>query len=140
MCLFKKRQKQIDEQFANLTRSVSDLKDFIANRELVKLQQQSQKLSEVQALLKNISIKVKTAGYFEDDNGHKHLKVAYYIPTVILDIDEDYNMSRNEMFRAINLLNLVDANDWNLIQNELNKIEKDKKIYKKAIDNLNKKS
>jgi len=53
MCLFKKRQKQIDEQFANLTRSVSDLKDFIANRELVKLQQQSQKLSEVQALLKN---------------------------------------------------------------------------------------
>lgn len=139
MCLFKKRRKHIDEQFNNIARSVSDLKDFIANRELVKLQQQSQKLSEVQSLLKNISIKVKTAGYFEDDNGHKHLKVSYYIPTITMDVDEEYNIERNEMFRAINLLDLINAEDWNIIQNEINKINKDKKIFKNSIDKLNKK-
>jgi len=139
MCLFKKRKKELDEKLKNIENSVANLKDFIASHELVKLQEKSRKLSETEALLKNISIHVKNAGYFEDDNGHKHLKVVYYIPSIIMDVDEEYNIQRNEMFRSLNMLNLVSPEDWNIIQTQINKINNDKKAFRKALDKNNKK-
>lgn len=130
MCLFKKRKKYLDDKFCSVEKNISDLKDFITNHELIKLQEKSRKLSEIESLLKNVSIHVKNAGYYEDDSGHKHLKVSYYIPTIVMDIDDEYNIQRNEMFRAINLLNLVDARDWNTIQTQIDKINIDKKKNK----------
>lgn len=126
MC-FRKTKKEIE----SLRKDIADLKDFITNHELIKLQEKSRKLTETEALLRNVNIKVKTAGYFEDDFGRKHLKVSYYIPSIVMDVDEEYNIQRNEMFRAINLLNLVNAEDWNIIQNQINKINKDKKLLDK---------
>lgn len=137
MC-FRKRKRELNEKLLKIENSIQDLREFLANNQLQKLQQQSKKLLETEQLLKNVKIKVKNASYFEDDSGNKHLRVSYNMPTIIIDIDDNFNMSRNEMFRSVNLLDLVDANDWNIIQKEINKINKDKEKFLKTIDKENK--
>jgi len=135
MC-FKKRRKEIDAKFESIEKSISDLKDFVANHELIKLQENSRKLQEQSDLLKNINIKVRNASYFVDENGIPRLKISYFIPDIVIDIDEDYNLGVNQMFRAINKLDLVSTKDWNLIYNQLTKIDKDRE---KHLASLNKK-
>lgn len=119
--------KKIEQKLEELQNQVNDLRQEILGKNFDEMKKKIAKLDEINSLLRQITIKVKSAGYYIDDRGEKKLKVSYYIPNIILDIDEDYNIKRNEMFRALNLLNLVDDEGLNTIQKEINKINIDKK-------------
>ena len=62
--------------------------------------------------------------FFDEENGSWGAKVEYNIPPVIIYFDENKEIVQNDVFRAINLLNLLSIEDTLKLVNELEGVKK----------------
>ena len=105
-----------------MQKTINDLNSIIQNNELKQLRIESNDLKEKKELLKNISIKVKNVRSFTDiDNNCDVVQITYELPTVKIEFDNGEQLNHDEMFKSINLLDLISLEDKMKIQKELQK-------------------
>lgn len=111
-----------------MQKELSDLKETVVTQELVRLREESKRFKEVQEDLRNVRLKIKTVHERENEDGH-FFEVTYAPIKLVMTIDDDGKISRNEFFRSVNRLNLVSNEDFVLLEKEIAKIKnKAKKV------------
>lgn len=106
---FLKDIKEIKKTLNNLTRSTYS---------------KAQKYDDLSSRLEKIKIKVDKVGTVYDAQGNKQVKVNYSVGPLYVTIDEDGNLKADEMFVAINYLDLISFEDMAKIQKEIAKNSK----------------
>lgn len=111
-------------------------------KEIIKLQDQMQQLNdfvkgdaekkeielkELKKNISNISLKVKKISSNLLENGEEYIRIEYEAPSVTLMKDEKGEIMFNPTFYAINILDLIDKEDFKKISKALEKLQKTKK-------------
>ena len=96
-----------------LQESVDNLYTFVKTKEYDQLKKDSLDLREEQELLSHIAFNVKSVKVFDgQESGSKVVKIYYEQPVITIDIDsETKEPIKNDIFYAINRLNLTDLQD-----------------------------
>ena len=111
-----------------MQKELSDLKQTVVTQELVRLREESKRFNDVKEDLKNVHFRIKTAREIENEDGH-FFEVTYAPIKIVMNIDDDGKISRNEFFRSVNRLNLLSNEDFILLEKEIAKIKnKAKKV------------
>lgn len=117
MCFINKKLKK---QIGDLQQNVEELTKIIKSQELVKLREDSKRLNNTDELLSNLHFKLKSVQLFDDpDTFSQNVRVSLEIPTIIVQIDRDGNVVKNDQLRAINLLDLISLEDTMKIQKKI---------------------
>lgn len=120
--------KKIKKQINDLQQNINELTKIIKTQELVKLREDSKKLKETNDLLSNLHFKLKNVQLFDDpDTFSQYVRVSLEFPAILVRIDQNGNVIKNDQLRAINLLDLVSLEDTMKIQKT---IEEGKEKYK----------
>lgn len=118
---FKKTKKTIEQ----LSQEINDLKSFIKNKEFQKMREKSEEYDHVKETLGNIKIKLDKYSVVEGENfDGKILKIKYEIPPITIHFDDNKNPIKNDLFYAINFLELVSYEDMKKIIDIMEKIKK----------------
>lgn len=104
----------------NLKKDISEIKETLNSN----LSEKSKELDELKKYLSYIKLRVKTITPTIDSYGNDALKVVYEAPQIVLNFDEDGNIESNEVFRAINALELIDIKDQLNLALEIEKKQK----------------
>lgn len=110
MWISKKRFKKIEESIFRLEKSITD--DY---------KNQYQRLNEIVNELSYVKIKVEKTINTVDDYGNTALKIFYTLEPVTLTSDDSGEILKNDIFCAINDLNLIDIDDQIKLANEIKK-------------------
>ena len=106
-----------------LRKDVKEIKDTL--NQVTKTALTKANLYEKQLeLLSKIKIEVKKVSTVLNPNLTTGIKVEYYIPPIQINIDSEGNVENNEMFKAINLLDLISFEDMGKISSEIAKAKK----------------
>ena len=117
MCFINKKLKK---QIGDLQQNVEELTKIIKSQELVKLREESKRLNNTEELLSNLHLKLKNVQLFDDpDTFSQNVRVSLEIPAIIVKIDSDGNVVKNDQLRAINLLDLISLEDTMKIQKKI---------------------
>ena len=122
----KERIKKSEDTLQNVSNEVVDMKsqvnsirddlDHILNGVLNKAQLYDIMLSQ----LENVVVKVDRAHIvFNQESATYGVKISYSIPDVELVYDKDKGFDVNERFKAMNMLNLISAEDMQYISNQV---------------------
>lgn len=79
------------------------------------VEKKATKCDELEKYLLVTKLKIKNILEIVTDEGKPALKIVYECPQVILQFDDEGNPLENEMFKAINGLNLIDYSDFNVL-------------------------
>lgn len=118
------KSKELELKIKHLEDELNSLKRTVVTKELEVLRENKKRLDEIESNLKNIRITVKTASYVENQNGQKYVKIIYEVPTQYVAIKDDGRPVRNEMFRSINQLSLLNEESFAKIRKALDEAEK----------------
>lgn len=119
MFITKQKKKELDDKIAALTLEVKDLKDIVKTQELIKLRAENSRLKEIENLIGKVRFKLKNVAYIPEEN---FILVKYEVPSVTVPVSEDGKVLMNEMFYAINKLQLLSLNDLKKISAVVNEI------------------
>lgn len=119
MCFNKKLKKQI----ADLQTTVDQLNQTIVTQELQRLRVESNDLKGIREDLSHIHLNLKNARILADDLGYYYLEVSYEVPTLKVLFDADGKPVRNNFFKAINNLNLLNQKDLEKLTDQISKIQ-----------------
>ena len=112
------RGKRIEE-------TVTKILSILESEELKNLQKDSQKLHELEELLKNVKFKIKKITVTENQETNlPRVIITYELPTVILDIDEHGEPNKDDFFYSSNMLNMIDLDDMQAVNKTLQNIKK----------------
>lgn len=115
MCFIRKRLKHLESDLSELTR-------IVKNREYQELKRQSEDFSTVKNLLEQVKINVKEVKtVLDQDTMEDVVTVKYELPIVTVRFDENGDPLKNELFYALNALNLISYEDMEKIQKVLDK-------------------
>lgn len=119
--MFRKEDRKI---LLDLSKQIQD----IVPKELSRLRFIEQEYVKLNEYLSYLGLGVKDVKRIENDSdGKSYLRIIYKIPSVDIEITDTNELTRNERFRAINLLEVLSAEDYDMIQKEINKLKKYKK-------------
>ena len=90
-----------------LKKDVAEIKAVLSGN----LQKDSEELKEIKKNLSFVNLRVKNISDTIDLNGQPALKVTYEAPQVILTFDDNGNVMENNVFKAINVLDLLKIDD-----------------------------
>ena len=116
--------KKLKKQIEFLTFTVEELKKTIETQELAKLRNVAKQYEVLQDALKHIHIKIKDIKEVLCEDGFSRIEVKYEVPTLYLNLDGNGKVLRNEMFRAINQLDLLSSADTKRIAKVLEETER----------------
>ena len=119
----KKTKEAYDNKIALLTHELEDLRQIVKTQELLRLRAENERLKEKEQLINKIRFKLKTVAYLEED---QVILVKYEIPNVKVPVDEEGNVKKNDLFYAINKLQLLSMEDMKKISAVVDNIKKDK--------------
>lgn len=108
-------KKQILAQLKELT-------DLIKSDKFNQLQKDSEELAEIKELLSHVKFKVKNVKYI-NDNESKTVQIIYELPKIILNVDENGNVDKNDFFYSTNRLEMISLEDMETIQDLLLKLK-----------------
>lgn len=115
MCFIRKRLKHLESDLSELTR-------IVKNREYQELKRQSEEFNTVKNLLEQVKINVKEVKtVLDQDTMEDVVTVKYELPIVTVRFDENGDPLKNELFYALNTLNLISYEDMEKIQKALDK-------------------
>ena len=110
MCFIRKRIKKLED-------SISELTKIVKTREYNLLKEESKELHEIKDLLEQVKIEVKDVKLILDqDTMEEVLSVQYQLPSITLHFDENGDPYKNDLFYAINALNLISLEDMDKIR------------------------
>jgi len=112
MIFFKKNRQ--------MQKNVEEIKDFLMHD----CTKNKTELKEIKNNLSKIHVKVKNIVEVVDCNGEKALKIIYDFPQVLLSFDENGSPISNDLFKAINALDLIDMSDKLRLVEAINKNNK----------------
>lgn len=117
---------RLKKRLNKLQESVDNLYSFVKTKEYDQLKKDSLDLKEEQELLSHIAFNVKSVKVFDgQESGSKVVKIYYEQPVITIDIDsETKEPIKNEVFYAINRLNLTDLQDLEKIDKVFREIKK----------------
>ena len=118
----KKEQKQAQE-IANLRQEIKNLEQIIKTQELVRLRAENERLKEKEKLIDKVKFRLKDVAYLVEEDV---MLVKYEVPYVKVAFDADANPKKNDLFYAINKLQLITLDDMKKIQNVINDVKKRK--------------
>lgn len=98
----------------SLRKDVSEIKDNLKklNSFLVSdTEKKAKKYDKMKEYLSYYKIKIKHIVETEGPTGKPAIKIVYENPQIILEFDEEGNPIENEVFKAINGLDLVNTDD-----------------------------
>ena len=122
--MFTKRQKKkYDDEIALLKHELEDLRQVIKTQELIKLRAENARLKEKEQLINKVRFMLKDIGYLEEENA---ILVKYKIPDIKVYINEENKPEKNEMFYAINRLQLISLQDMKKISAIIDNIKNKK--------------
>ena len=81
------------------------------------------KYEETKEQLSKIRIEISNVKTCIENNGSLSLEVHYKVPVAKIRIDDEGFLDVDEMFRAINLLNLISFEDMNKVQKKLEELK-----------------
>lgn len=111
MC-FRKRKKQMDAMQAK----IDELTDIVKNQRFIQYEKDSKELAQTKELLSKITLPVKTVQIADNEGGHPVIIIRYEPVNFVLNFDDNGETERNEMFYAMNMLNLTPLKDMEKIQ------------------------
>lgn len=119
MCFIpRKKLNKIETDLAELTK-------IVKTQELTRLRKIKDDYNVQSELLKDIRFKVKTIKSVVNENtGLPELRIAYEVPVVCLEFDEEGKPIKNNFFYASNFLELISIEDMEKIQREIEKTQK----------------
>lgn len=123
MFFTKKKEEKYIQEIANLKHEMEELKQIIKTRELLALRAENERLREKEALISKVKIMLKDAFYLTEKNA---IVVKYFIPNIEIAIDDDNKIVKNDMFYAINKLQMLPIKDMQKLQSVIDNIPKDK--------------
>lgn len=110
MCFIRKRIKKLED-------SITELTKIVKTREYNLLKEESKELHEIKELLDQVKIEVKDAKLVLDqDSMEEILTIQYQLPNISLRFDENGDPYKNNVFYAINALNLISLEDMEKIR------------------------
>ena len=96
----------------DIQKDVKELSSFVKTKEYEQLKKDSQELHEIKALLSNIHFKIKDAQFDKDE---KKVLITYELPKIVLDVDENGEVNKNDFFYSVNVLELISLEDMQKI-------------------------
>ena len=122
MPFFTKKQKEAyDQKMAELKLELEDLKHIVKTQELMRLRAENARLKEKEELINKIRFKLKSVSYLEEED---KILCKYEIPPILVSIDSERNPIKNDMFFAINKLQIISFDDMKKIQNVIDNLKK----------------
>ena len=118
-----KSQKKLDEQITHLRHEVSELKEIIKSEELIRLRNENAYLKERNELINHIKFKLKSVSYVPEEN---IILVKYDFPNIKIGLDSENKVIKNNMFFAINKLQLLPIEDLKKISVVVKQVENNK--------------
>lgn len=115
--------KKLKEQVAALQDTVNQLNETIVTQELQRLRVESKDLKSIREDLSHIHISIKNARVLADDLGYYYLEVSYEVPTLKVLFDADGKPVRNNFFKAINDLGMINQKDQELLVKKIEEVQ-----------------
>ena len=98
-----------------IKKQLNDLKSTLTSN----IEAKAQKADEYDDYLSKIKLKVKNVNEFYEEDGSVSLRINYEAPQIMLRFTEEGEPVFNELFKAINMLNLVDLDDMKKISDAI---------------------
>lgn len=124
MFLSKKEKEKYQKEIASLKHEVADLRDIVKTQELIKLRSENARLKEIEQLVHQIGFKLKDVAYLDEEDV---VLVKYEMPYIKVGFNDKGEPIKNDMFYAINKLQLISMHDMKKIQAVLEEVKKTKK-------------
>lgn len=105
----------IEKELRDIRSEIRDIKSLIGGT----LESKAKKFDELEWYLSQIEINVKNIVPVPSEDGKVDLKIIYDISPVIVKFDDNGQPINNEVFKAINMLNLVDSESMDKIINAI---------------------
>ena len=121
MFISRKQKEAYDNQIAELKHEIKDLTQIIKTQELLKLREENARLKEKEQLISKVRFKLKNIGYLEEEGV---ILVKYEIPPVKVYVNEEKEIQKNELFYAINKLQLLSLDDLKKVSALVNEVTK----------------
>lgn len=107
-----------------LEQDLKELTNIVKNEEYKTFKRDSESLKKTRELLDLIKIKVKDVRIVLDQEKLENcVEIRYEIPKISIFFDENGDPIKNEMFYAINALNLISLEDMGRIKKEFDTIK-----------------
>lgn len=119
----KKTKAQYDNEIALLKHEIEDLRQIIKTQELLKLRAENQRLKEKEQLISKVKFNLQDVAYLQEEDA---ILVKYKVPFIKVFFDEKNEIIKNDMFYAINKLQLISFDDMKKIQTLINEIKENK--------------
>ena len=119
--MFGKTKEELKSKIASLSHELAELKEIVKTQELIRLRAENTRLKEKEQLISKIQLRVKSVSYIEEEN---KVLVKYDIPNIKINLDSENSPVKNDMFYAINFLQLIPFDDMKKIQAVFDEIKK----------------
>lgn len=107
--MFTKKQKEkYDNEIARLRHEIAELTQIIKTQELLKLRDENARLKEKEQLINKVKFRLKDVAFIEEG---EFILVKYQVPPVKVLLNEKGEIQKNELFYAINKLQLLSLED-----------------------------
>lgn len=127
MFFTKKKEEHYIQEIANLKHEIHELSQIVKTQELLRLRAENERLKEKEALVSKIKIRLKDVAYLAEED---ILLVKYEVPYVKVAFDAEGKPQKNELFYALNKLQLLSLDDMKKISNSLERVKRQKNPQK----------
>lgn len=111
-----KRRKQLDA----IQEQLNHLTDLLESGEVKKWQKDSEELKKTKELLSHVKFRIKETRVVDNqETGGVSVVVAYELPRIVLNLDENGNPPKNDFFYSTNMLNMISLEDMSNFQKNL---------------------
>lgn len=108
-----------------LLQKMDELAKLIESNELDKLRKESAELKKTKDLISHVKFKIKDVRVVDNtETCRKNVIVTYELPRIVLELDENGNVNKNDFFYSSNMLNMISLEDMTKFQNTLRNIKK----------------
>ena len=123
MFISKKEKERYENEIAALRHEVADLTNIVKTQELIKLRTENARLKEKEELIGKIRFRLKDVAYLKEEG---FILVKYDVPFVKVPVNDNGEVQKNELFYAINKLQLLSLDDLKKISAVVDNIKKEK--------------
>lgn len=123
MFISKKEKERYENEIAALRHEVADLTNIVKTQELIKLRTENARLKEKEELICKVRFRLKDVAYLKEEG---FILVKYDVPFVKVPVNDDGEVQKNELFYAINKLQLLSLDDLKKISAVVDNIKREK--------------
>lgn len=123
MFISKKEKERYENEIAALRHQIEDLTNIVKTQELIKLRTENARLKEKEELIGKIRFRLKDVAYLKEEG---FILVKYDVPFVKVPVNDDGEVQKNELFYAINKLQLLSLDDLKKISAVVDNIKREK--------------